>query len=56
MIGKVIDMNVSEAFVVLQDNRTIEIGSSHLPPNCKIGTTINIDPCSIEMKNDNHIY
>lgn len=56
MIGKIIDMNISEAFVVLQDNRTIEIGSSHLPPDCKIGSTIDINPCLIEMKNDSHIY
>ncbi|AYD39138.1 hypothetical protein D4Z93_00585 [Clostridium fermenticellae] len=57
MIGKVIDMNISEAFVALQDNRTIQIGLAHLPSNCTIGSTVNINPtlCNMKNDNDNHI-
>lgn len=43
MIGKIIDMNKTDAFITFKDGTTMDIGISHLPKNSKIGDTINTD-------------
>ncbi|NMM61603.1 hypothetical protein HBE96_02615 [Clostridium sp. P21] len=52
MIGKIIDMSFTDAFISFEDGTTLDIGISSLPPNCKIGDTINFNPKNIELKND----
>lgn len=52
MIGKIIDINFTDAFVNFEDGTTLDIGISHLPPNSKIGDTVNVNPNSIKIKND----
>ncbi len=52
MIGKIIDMNFTDAFVNFEDGTTMDIGISHLPINSKVGDTINLEPNAIRLKND----
>lgn len=52
MTGKILDMNVTDAFISFQDGTTMDIGVSHLPPGSKIGDTINIEPRPMRMTND----
>ncbi len=52
MTGKILDMNVTDAFISFQDGTTMDIGVSHLPPGSKVGDTVNIEPRPIKMTND----
>lgn len=52
MLGKIIDMNITDAYISFEDGTTMDIGVSHLPPHSKIGDTVNIDFNSINMIND----
>lgn len=52
MIGKILDMSVTDAFISFQDGTTTDIGVSHLPPGSKVGDTINIEPRPTRMTND----
>jgi hypothetical protein len=52
MIGKIIDMNFTDAFINFEDGTTMDIGISHLPIDSKVGDRINLDPKAIRMKND----
>lgn len=52
MIGKIIDMNVTDALISFQDGRTMDIGVSNLPPNSKIGDSISVSPKPPSMTND----
>lgn len=52
MIGKIIDMNFTDAFVNFEDSTTMYIGISHLPIGSKVGDTVNINPKLSTIKND----
>ncbi|MEY7999377.1 hypothetical protein AB8U03_04050 [Clostridium sp. Mt-5] len=52
MIGKIIDLNITEALISFQDGSTVDVGTSHLPSNIKIGDAVNIDPHPKSMSND----
>ncbi|CAB1254264.1 hypothetical protein ACFHWD_05295 [Clostridium sp. MT-14] len=52
MIGKIIDLNVTEALISFQDGSTADIGISHLPASIKIGDTVNINPNFTSKLND----
>lgn len=52
MLGKIIDMNITDAYVAFEDGTTMDIGISHLPPHSKVGDTVNIQFNSINMIND----
>ena len=52
MVGKIIDLNITEALVGFQDGTTADIGISHLPSGIKIGDTVNINPNLTAMSND----
>lgn len=52
MLGKIIDINTTEAFVNLLDGTTIDIGVSRIPPKSKIGDTIDIPVSSTQFIND----
>ncbi|MCY6484927.1 hypothetical protein OW763_11295 [Clostridium aestuarii] len=43
MLGKILDMNKTDAFIIFENGTTMDLCTSHLPPNCKVGDTINID-------------
>lgn len=52
MIGKILDMNATDAFITFQDGTTMDIGVPHLPSGSKVGDTINIEPKPVRMTND----
>ena len=52
MIGKIIDMTATEAFVILSDGSTMDVGISHVPRASKIGDNINLDMCSTNFINE----
>ncbi|MCI1944921.1 hypothetical protein [Clostridium luticellarii] len=52
MIGKIIDLNVTDALVSFKDGSIADISISHLPYSAKIGDTVNINPDSMFMAND----
>ncbi|OAA91691.1 hypothetical protein [Clostridium coskatii] len=54
MIGKIIDMNITDALVSFQDGTTANVGATHLPPDSKIGDRINIHPISEITLNDKY--
>ena len=52
MIGRIIDMNNTDAFVSLENGVTMDVNKFTLPPNVKVGDTVRIDPGSPRMTND----
>lgn len=52
MIGKVIDMNHTEAFVSFDNGTTTGVSKFSLPQNVKIGDSVNIDPNVTRLTND----
>lgn len=56
MLGKIIDINNTGAFIDLIDGTTIDISINRIPPNSKVGDTINVDMNkSLNMINDKMI-
>lgn len=52
VIGKILDMNKTDAFVSFEDGTTMDIGVPHLPMGAKVGEMVEIDPIPIKMTND----
>lgn len=52
MLGKIIDMNKTDAFISFEDGTTIDVGVPHLPIGSKLGDKINIEPRSTRLSND----
>ncbi|MCY6370106.1 hypothetical protein [Clostridium ganghwense] len=53
MQGKILDMNKTDAFIVFDNGTTIDLCISHIPPNSKVGDTVNINlSFSNEITND----
>jgi hypothetical protein len=52
MKGKVLDKNVTDAFVALENGETLDISVSHLPRNIKVGDTIEVPMNSTYITND----
>lgn len=52
MLGKVLDMNFTEAFINFQDGTTKDIELVQLPKGTKIGDTVNVEPTPIRLSND----
>lgn len=52
MLGKVLDMNFTEAFINFQDGTTKDIGLAQLPKGIKIGDTVNVEPVPMRLSND----
>lgn len=42
MKGKVLDKNLTDAFVALESGETMDISVSHLPKNIKVGDMVDI--------------
>lgn len=56
MLGKVIDINNTDAFIELMDGTTIDISINRIPSNSKVGDTINVSMNkSLNMMNDKMI-
>lgn len=53
MVGKIIDMSNTEAFILLNDGNTIAISLSNLPRTLKVGTSINVNSISSEKLMNN---
>lgn len=52
MLGRIIDMNNTEAFVSFENGTTTEVSKFSLPQNVQVGDTINIDPNAMRLTND----
>lgn len=52
MVGRVIDMNNTAAFVSFENGLTVDVNRFTLPPNVKIGDTVRIDTEIPRMTND----
>lgn len=52
MLGRVIDMDGTDAFITFQDGTTIDINLSRLPNKVKVGETIDIPWETSQLKND----
>lgn len=58
MLGKVIDINRTDAFVTFEDGTTMDISISKLPENVKVGQSVNIPLDTSALTNDhfNNIF
>jgi len=52
MLGKIIDMDRTDAFITFEDGTTMDISLSRLPTPIKIGETIDIPINTSQLKND----
>jgi hypothetical protein len=53
MLGKIIDMNNTDAFINFLDGTTMDVSNSRLPKNSKVGDTIDLNiGAPINMLND----
>lgn len=43
MLGRIIDMNNTDAFISFQDGTTMDIGIARLPKDSKVGDTVDIN-------------
>lgn len=51
MLGKVIDMNATDAFVSFDDGTTKNVGISYLPQGTRVGDKVNMDPVLPRLNN-----
>jgi len=52
MLGKIIDMNNTDAFVTFDDGTTMNIGVAHLKKSVSIGDTVHINPGEQKIINE----
>ena len=52
MIGKIIDMDRTDAFITFEDGTTMDISLSRLPTPIKIGETVDIPIKTSPLQND----
>jgi hypothetical protein len=52
LLGKILDMNNTDAFVTFDDGTTADIGVSHLPKGAKVGDSVNIERDPLKITND----
>jgi len=52
MLGKIIDMNNTDAFVTFDDGTTMNIGVAHLKKGVSIGDTVHINPGEQKIINE----
>lgn len=55
MKGKIIDMNSTDAFILLEDGSSADVKISHLPYGSKIGSQVNIDLSTTHVLEDETI-
>lgn len=49
MLGRIIDMNTTDAYVTFDDGTTLDVGLTHIPQNSKVGDSINIEQNTTKM-------
>lgn len=52
MLGRIIDMNNTDAFVTFDDGTTMDIGVAHLKKGAAVGDMVNIEPSLPKMINE----
>lgn len=52
MLGKIIDMDRTDAFITFEDGTTMDISLSRLPTPIKIGETVDIPIITSPLQND----
>jgi hypothetical protein len=52
MVGRIIDLNQTDALVSFEDGTTKEVGIIQLPTHAKIGDMVDINPHSMRMTNE----
>jgi len=52
MLGKIIDMDRTDAFITFEDGTTMDISLSRLPTPIKIGETVDIPINTSQLRND----
>ena len=52
MLGKIIDIDKTDAFILFQDGTTMDINVSRLPHNIKIGDSVDIPINKFNLSND----
>jgi len=52
MLGKIIDMDSTDAFITFEDGTTLDISLSRLPRPIKIGETVDIPVNTSPQQND----
>lgn len=52
MLGKVLDMSFTDAFINFPDGTTKDIALSKLPKGTKIGDTVNLESVPLRLSND----
>ena len=52
MLGKIIDMDSTDAFITFEDGTTMDISLSRLPTPIKIGETVDIPINTSQLRND----
>lgn len=55
MKGKVLDLNQTDAFIALEDGSTIDISTSRLSNDVKVGDTVEV-PISVKSSIDNNAF
>lgn len=49
MLGRIIDMNTTDAYISFEDGTTLDIGLAHIPRYSKLGDSVNIDLNTTKM-------
>jgi len=52
MLGKIIDMDRTDAFITFEDGTTMDISLSRLPTPINIGETVDIPINTSQLRND----
>ena len=52
MLGRIIDMNNTDAFVAFDDGTTMDVGIAHLKKGAAIGDTVRINPGEQKIINE----
>jgi hypothetical protein len=52
MLGKIIDMDRTDAFITFEDGTTMDISLCRLPSPIKIGETVDIPVSTSHLQND----
>lgn len=52
MLGRIIDLDKTDAFILFLDGTTMDINVSRLPHNVKIGDSVDIPINNFNLSND----
>lgn len=55
MKGKVIDKNLTEAFIALENGDTLDISMTRLPKDVKLGDTVEVPMNNFSINNDRFV-